>query len=36
LIAIGEHAERGKKKKDGGRYWIRTSDLFRVKEAIYR
>jgi hypothetical protein len=26
---------RDKRDRNGGRYWIRTSDLFRVKEAIY-
>ncbi len=27
---------RGLSKSVGGRYWDRTSDLFRVKEAFYR
>jgi hypothetical protein len=37
LIAIGAMPSevRDKRDRNGGRYWIRTSDLFRVKEAIY-
>jgi hypothetical protein len=34
-LGQGVGIEKGEVKKDGRRYWYRTSGLFRVKEALY-
>ena len=35
LQSLGETAPASYAEKDGGRYWIRTSDFFDVNEALY-